>query len=323
MKTQAFTVINNITVGITTVSFSKNRKLLSLLEEKGFNILINEAGKRFTENELIDFLNRCDVAIVGLDKINDDVLSKTGSLKAVVKYGVGLDNIDFDACEKHGVRVLHTQGVNKRSVAELALGSMLALCRNFYVSSNNHKQGLWQKDGGTQLTGKTVGIIGLGHIGQDVVSLLKPFNCRILVNDIVDKSEYCKANDLTECTKQQIFAEADIITIHTPLTELTADMVNTETFALMKPSAFILNTARGGIVNEQALKQALKEGKIAGASIDAYVTEPPEDIELVKLPNLICTPHIGGNSAEAVEAMGLAAIDNLIKFAEETDGGNH
>ncbi len=317
MKTQDFTVINNMTIGVTTVAFSKDIELIDELKSVGFKkVLVNEPQRRFTQDELIEFLSKCDIAIVGLDKITDEVLSCVPNLKAISKYGVGLDNIDFEACKKHNVEVLHTQGVNKRSVAELALGCMLSLSRNIYVTSNDLKNGNWNKSGGTQISEKTVGIIGLGNIGKDIVELLKPFGCKILVNDIIDQNEYYKANGLIETTKDNIYKNADIITIHTPLTSELNYVLNKDTFSMMKPNAIVINTARGGLINQDDLKWALQNNIIAGAAIDAYEVEPPEDKELISLPNLITTPHIGGNAKEAVKAMGLAAIHNAVQFCQ-------
>lgn len=312
MKTQDFTVISELTIGITTVAFSNNEKLVAHIKSLGFKeVLTNLVGQRFTQDALIAFLSQCDVAIVGLDSINQEVLSQVPNLKAISKYGVGLDNIDFKACEKHGIAVLHTQGVNKRSVSELVLANMLSLFRNIYITSNLLKQGLWHKAGGTQLSGKTIGIIGVGHIGKDLINLLQPFECKILVNDIINQDEYYRTHHLTKATKEEIFKTADIITVHTPLDASTRYLINKDTLQMMKPTAFVINTARGGIVNQDDLKWALQNNIIAGAAIDAYEVEPPEDKELISLPNLINTPHIGGNSKEAVEAMGEAAILNI------------
>ena len=320
MKTQGFIVINNLTIGVTTVAFSKNTELINNIKELGFKkVLINKPQRRFSQDELIDFLSQCDIAIVGLDKITEEVLSKVPKLKAISKYGVGLDNIDFEACERHKVKILHTQGVNKRSVSELTLGCMLSLNRNIYVTSNDLKAGNWNKSGGVQLSSKTVGIIGLGNIGKDLVTLLKPFGCKILVNDIIEQSKYYEKNSLIETTKDDIFKNADIITIHTPLTAEVKYLINKDTLSMMKPNAIVINTARGGIVNQDDLKWALKNKIIAGAAIDAYEIEPPEDKELISLPNLISTPHIGGNAEEAVKAMGLAAINNIINFSKEEE----
>lgn len=320
MRIQDFTVINNLTIGITTVAFSKDKKLVDHIKGFGFKkVLTNVAGQRFTREELIGFLNKCDVAIVGLDKINDDILSNVPNLKAISKYGVGLDNIDFEACEKHDVKILHTQGVNKRSVSELTLGYMLSLFRNIYITSNLLKQGIWQKSGGTQLSAKTVGVIGVGHIGKDLIELLQPFGCKILVNDVVEQNAYYASKNLIEATKEEIFKTADVITVHTPLDASTQYMINKGSLEMMKSTAFVINSARGGIVNQDDLKWALQNNIIAGAAIDPYEVEPPEDTELISLPNLINTPHIGGNAQEAVEAMGMAAIANIVSWAQKEE----
>lgn len=315
MKIQDFIVISNMIVGITTVAFSKNKSLVEKVKNLGFKkVYTNELFKRFTKEELIEFLSKCDVAIIGLDNIDESVLSKTPKLKAISKYGVGLDNIDFNVCKKYNVEVLHTQGINKRSVSELALGCMLSLLRNIYVSSNLLKNSIWEKNGGTQLSNKTIGIIGVGNIGKDLIELLQAFNCKILVNDIIKQDEYYKKYNLIETSKEEIYKNADIITIHTPLDSSTKNMINKEVLSAMKSNAIVINSARGGIVNQDDLKWALQNNIIAGAAIDAYEVEPPEDLELLGLPNLINTPHIGGNAIEAVEAMGESAIKNILNW---------
>lgn len=319
MKIQDFTMINNLVVGVTTVAFSKNETLVTQLKNMGFKkVIINDDGKRFSKEQLISFLSQCDVAIIGLDKINESILSQTPKLKAISKYGVGLDNINFQDCKKYDIEVLHSQGVNKRSVAEMTLGFMLSLLRNLYVTSNLLKKGTWQKDGGVQLSGKTIGIIGVGNIGKDLILLLKPFGCTILVNDIINQDDYYNSYGLTEVSKEDIFKNADIITVHTPLDSSTKNIINKKSLSIMKSSSIIINTARVGIVNQQDLKWALRNRIVAGAAIDVYEVEPPNDKELLLIPNLINTPHIGGNSKEAVESMGYAAINNIVNWAKRS-----
>ena len=315
MKIQDFTMINNLVLGVTTVAFSKNETLIAQVQNIGFKkVLTNVNGKRFTKSELISILSKCDVAIVGLDEIDKSVLSQTSKLKAISKYGVGLNNINFEDCKKHNVDVLHTQGINKRSVSEMTLGFMLSLSRNLYITSNLLKNGIWKKDGGTQLSGKKIGVIGVGNIGKDLISLLKPFNCEILVNDIVNQEKYYRDNNLMEVSKEYIFNNADFITVHVPLDNTTKNIINKKSLSMMKPSSFVINTARAGVINQEDLKWALKNQIIAGAAVDVYEKEPPEDKELILLPNLINTPHIGGNSKEAVEAMGVSAINNILNW---------
>lgn len=305
-------------VGVTAVAFSRDQERVQALKEAfPGDVLINEKLIRFTPEELVPFLQHCDYAIVGLDKITDEVLSQCPNLKVISKYGVGLDNIDFSACDKHGVKVVYPKGVNKRSVTEEVLGSALSLLRNLYVTSNLLKSGTWLVQGGQQLTGKTVGIIGVGHIGKDLIEVLKPFNCEILVNDVIDQAEYYHSVGAVEVTKEELFKRSDVISVHTPLDENTKHLIDAGALSLMKESAIVINAARGGIVDEEALKQALLNKKIAGAALDVYEIEPAQDHELLNIPNLMCMPHIGGNAKEAVTAMGMAAIENLVSTIKE------
>lgn len=298
----------------TSPSFSKNKILQKNIYKYFPNAKLNLEGKRFNKEELIAYLKNADAIIVGLECIDEDLLKHCPNIKIISKYGVGLNNIDLNECKKRDIAIGWTGGVNKLSVAEMALGFMLMFARNLYTTSNKLKSGTWHKSGGFQLSGKTIGIIGVGHIGKEIVRLLKPFCCKILVNDIINQEEYYTKNNLIETSKEEIFKVSDIVTIHTPHNETTNNMVDLEVLKSMKKSAYILNTARGGIINEIDLKYALQNNLIAGAGIDAYIEEPPTDKEFLNLPNLICTPHIGGNAKEAVEAMGLSAINHLKDF---------
>lgn len=301
-------------IKITSPSFSRNKFLQKEIYKYFPDAKLNLDGKRFNQDELIEYIKDADAIIVGLEPINKDVLDRCPNLKIVSKYGVGLNNIDLDECKKRDIAIGWAGGVNKLSVAEMTLGYMLMLCRNLYVTSNQLKNGIWNKSGGAQLSGKTVGIVGVGHIGKEVVRLLKPFGCKILVNDIIEQDKYYKENGLIEVTKEELYKSSDFITLHTPFNETTNNLITFYTMKLMKPSAFLLNSARGGLVNESDLKQALQSGIIAGAAIDAYLEEPPTDKELLSIPNLICTPHIGGNAEEAVEEMGSSAIRHLKQY---------
>ena len=301
-------------VKVSTIAFSKNQSLVSLLQEHFPDAEVNTKGVRMNDDDLIQFFSDADAVIVGLEKITPELLDRLPRLKLIAKYGVGLDNVDLTACSDRGIRIGWTGGVNKRSVAEMALGFMLALCRNLYSTSNQMKQLVWNKSGGFQLSGKTVGIIGLGNIGKELVALLKPFGCNIIVNDIADISIFAAENDLKIVSKSELISNADIISIHTPANSDTLNLFTLNEFRMMKPTSFIINTARGGIIKELDLKIALKEKLIAGAALDVYEPEPPVDRELLEMENLICTPHTGGNAAEAVFAMGESAINHLLSF---------
>jgi len=300
-------------VAVTSKSFSKNKILIDELKQYFSDVKLNHGTKKLNNDELIEFLKDYDGAIVALEEINKKVIDALPKLKVVSKFGVGLDNIDLEYCKQKDIKVGWMGGVNKTSVAEMALGFMLMLIRNLYVSSTKLSNGIWDKNGGYSLYGKTIGIIGVGYIGKELIKLLQPFNCKILVNDIINQDEYYKSNNLIEVSKEEIFQQSDIVTLHTPLTEDTKYLVNKTSLAMMKESAYVINTARGDLVNLDQLKYALQNNIISGAAIDVYDNEPPTDKDLLSLENLICTPHIGGNSNEAVLAMGRSSI----KFLKE------
>ena len=301
-------------VKVTSPSFSRHPDLARELRALFPEAVLNTEGQRFDKAALIDYIRDADALVVGLETIDDDVLAACADLKIIAKYGVGLDGIDLESCKRRNVAIGWTGGVNKRSVAEMALGFMLSLSRNLYSTSIQLKAGDWNKAGGFQLTGKTVGVIGLGHAGTDVIRLLKPFGCTILGNDIEDRSELCAEHGIQSASKDEIFETADLVTLHTPLTDLTDGLIDAAVLERMKPTAYLINTARGPIVRNADLKAALIQGEIAGAALDVYEDEPPTDLEFLALPNLFCTPHIGGNADEAVLAMGRSAIGHLQNY---------
>ncbi|MDP3735449.1 MAG: phosphoglycerate dehydrogenase [bacterium] len=295
---------------VTSRTFSGTKELREELL-KHFPDTAFNSDRALADDDLAFFIGDARGAIVGLERIHEGVLDKRLNLEIIAKYGVGLDNIDGEACARRNITIGWTGGVNRLSVAEMTLGFMLALSRNLFKTSARLKRGEWDKSGGFELSGKTVGIIGVGHVGKEVIRLLKPFGCRILVNDIIDQADYYRDEGVEEVSKEEIFRRADIVSIHTPLTEATRALVNEGTLSMMRPDSHLINTARGPIVKLEALTQALKSGRLAGAAIDVYNEEPPKDKELLALENVITTPHIGGNSKEAVLAMGMSAIEHL------------
>ena len=232
----------------------------------------------------------------------------------ISKYGVGFDNLDLNSIKQRGIELAFTTGINKRSVAELTLSFMVGLCHNIFISAERMKRGEWIREGGQNLSGKTVGIIGCGNVGKEVIKILKPFGCKILINDIEDRSKFCLKQGAIESSFELLIKESDIVSLHVPLTNLTRDMISQNVLEDMKANAFLVNTSRGPVVNQSHLHRALVSKQILGAALDVFCSEPPDDIEFLQLPQLMVTPHIGGNSREAVEAMGQAAIDNLLKY---------
>lgn len=309
---------SNPRIVVTPPPFCKSSALRSELSRVSRNAVFSDKDRYLTEAELIGFFADADAAIVGRDPINENVLAALPRLKIVAKYGVGLDNIDEKALARRGVKLGWTAGVNRRSVAELALCFMLGLCHGAFSGAFALKQNRWLKNGGRQLTDKSVGIVGCGNVGKEVVRLLQPFGCRVLIRDILDMSGFCRGAGAVEAEFERLIRESDIVSLHVPLTETTRGMIDARVLGWMKPSAFLINTSRGEVVDQQALKNALLGGRIAGAALDVFAQEPPDDPELLACPNLFGTPHIGGNAAEAIEAMGQSAIDHLADYFNKT-----
>jgi phosphoglycerate dehydrogenase-like enzyme len=298
-------------IKVTSRSFSRHPILKQELLALFPNSLFNSDGPPTGLPNVVDFLKDADGVILGLEEMDRHVLQQLENVKMIAKYGVGLDNLDVSSAEELGITIGWTGGVNKRSASEQALGFMLGLSRNLFFSSFPLKNGKWEKEGGSFLTGKTIGIIGCGHIGADLIYLLQPFNCQILICDILDKSGVVDTYGATQVLQDELLAEADIISLHVPLTELTQGMVNEEFLQKMKPTAYLINNSRGPVVEQQALKKALQQNIIAGAALDVFDSEPPDDLEFLDLPNLMVTPHIGGSANEAILAMGRSAISHL------------
>ena len=303
-------------VAVSTIAFSSNTELVNELKKYFPDSKINSSLKRFNFQELIEFYKDADAIITGLESIDNDLIENLPKLKYVSKYGVGLDNIDITACKEHNIKIGWTGGVNKNAVAEITLGFIINLIRNINLTSNQIKKGLWNKSGGESINSMTIGIIGYGNIGQELVRLLAPFNCRILINEIKDDIISKNKKKLEFVTKEYLYQNSDIISIHTPLTNQTKYMINESAFNLMHKKPYIINTARGGIINENDLKNALDKKLIKGAALDVFEKEPIDDINLIKYENIITTPHISGNSSIAVKEMGMSAISHLIKFKE-------
>lgn len=304
--------LEKLNIAVTSSSFSQHPVLRNELLQLFPNVVFNQFGRTLTHSESQDVLSKVDGAIIGVERIDDSILKHASTLKVLSKYGVGLDNIDFDACKSAGIHVAWKSGVNAYSVAEQTLGMMLMLCRNLFSGCTFLKGGRWVKDGGSQIRGKTVGVVGVGNVGKALINLLQPFGVEIIANDVEDRSEFFSRYKVKAVEKSELFQTSDVITLHVPLTAETKYLVDEHCLRGMKPNAILINTSRGRVVKQSALKAALKDGRIKAAALDVYEEEPVTDLELLQLPNLVCTPHICGNAEEAVLAMGRAAIEACV-----------
>lgn len=298
-------------VAVCSRSFSANPILREELLARYQNVTFNDTGAKLEGDNLVSFLRGHDKAITALECIDDYVLSRLPELKVIGKYGVGLDMINLDAMRRHGKRLGWISGVNRRSVAELALAFAIVMLRHVPAANREVLSGTWRQHVGGLLSGRTVGIIGCGHIGKDLIRLLQPFDCQILVNDIRHYDNFYAEYGIEAIGLQDLLARADVVTLHVPLDDSTRGILSANHLALMKPSAIFINVARGGLVDEAALKHALMAKRLAAAAFDVFADEPPQDEELLSLPNFLATPHIGGSAFEAILAMGRAAIDGL------------
>jgi D-3-phosphoglycerate dehydrogenase len=300
-----------VKVVVCSRSFSKNPVLRAELLARYPQVTFNDAGIQLKGDSLVEFLSGHDRAITALEVIDASVLSRLPQLKVISKYGVGLDTIDMAAMRKLGKRLGWTGGVNRRSVSELVISFAIAMLRHVPAAEREVRAGTWRQHTGGLLTGRTVGIVGCGHVGKDLVPLLKAFDCTILVNDILEFPDFYAAHGVEPVSLETLLAQSDIVTVHVPLDESTRGMLDARHLAMLKPTAILINAARGELVDELALKEMLKSKRLAAAAFDVFATEPPNDKELLSLPNFLATPHIGGSAAEAILAMGRAAIQGL------------
>ncbi len=298
-------------IAVCSRSFSRNPVLRRELLARYEHVTFNDDGLQLAGDGLADFLRGHDKAITALEKIDDSVLSRLPALKVISKYGVGVDMIDFDALARRGVAFGWTGGVNRRSVSELVISFAIAMLRHVPAASRDVLAGGWRQHIGGELSGRTVGIIGCGNIGKDLVKLLQPFGCPVVVNDIVDYPEFYDAYNITPLALDELLERSDIVTLHVPLDESTRGMITAERLEMMKEGSVLINAARGGLVDELALKELLIKGKPSAAAFDVFAVEPPRDMELLNLPNFLVTPHIGGSAEEGILAMGRAAIAGL------------
>jgi D-3-phosphoglycerate dehydrogenase / 2-oxoglutarate reductase len=266
-----------------------------------------DVDRSLDENEMVELVRGCAGLIVGVDPVTPVVL-QAGPLRVVVKYGSGMDNIDLDAAESLGVRVSSTPGANARSVAELAVGLLLSLARNVVAHDRGVRGGVWQRSTGIELAGKRLGIVGYGAIGREVARIAQGLDMEVVAHDPLVEDA-----DVTLVPLAEVFATSDAVSLHVPLTAETRGMVGAGELAAMKPTAFLLNTARGGLVDEDALAEALRTGRIAGAALDGFADEPLGDSPLRDLDNVVLSPHAGAATLDAIRRTATRAVDQLLR----------
>ncbi|MEM6282526.1 MAG: phosphoglycerate dehydrogenase [Chloroflexota bacterium] len=299
---------------VTSTSFGRyDNTLKTQLEAAVGRVTYNKIGRPLKSEELQELLPGVDGFIAGLDAVDAAALAAADVLQVVARYGVGYSNVDLNIAKARGITVTNTPGANAKSVAELTLNLMLNLLRPVILAAADTRAGGWIRTHGESLSGKTVGLIGLGAIGREVVSRLQGFDCHIMAFDVTYDEAFVAQHNIQKATVEALLPQSDFVSLHVPVLDATRGMVNSDFLAQMKPGSYLVNTARGELVDEAALVNALESGHLKGAAIDAFQSEPPgDDHPLLKLPQVIPTPHMGAHTDDAANTMGRMSMANCL-----------
>lgn len=278
------------------------------LKDAGFEVVVDHLEPEDLKAQIKDY----DALIVrSATKVRREIIEAAENLKVIGRAGVGLDNVDREAAKERGIAVYNTPAATSISVAELALGMMLSAARHIAQGTVSLKQGRWDKKKfkGIELYGKTLGIIGMGRIGSELAKRAQAMGMSVFFFDaVVSESEFGTYKEMDE-----VLAEADFLSLHLPHTDSTHYLINTDAFAKMKDGAILVNAARGGVVDEEALYEALKSGKLRAAAIDVYETEPVTEHKLFSLDNVVLTPHVGAQAEEGQQRAGVQVAEKVIE----------
>lgn len=301
-----------MTVIVTTSpGFAKSGQVKALVKENGWKLI------RCTDTEkhdggLSDHIHTADYLVVGLIPVTKETIKQATNLKAVLKHGVGTENIDIPACSAANIPVMNTPGANADAVAELAIGLMFSLARNIPAGNASIISGLWQRQIGTQLGGKTLGIVGFGNIGRTLALKARGLGMSIIATDPYADLEFAKENQIEIVDFTTLLTQSDYVSLHIFGGDGNTALINSETLSLMKPTACLLNLARGEVVDLDAIFEALSAEKLGGVAIDAYTSEPPDITHpIFAHPHAIFMPHSGADTKEAVENVGLMVVEDI------------
>lgn len=283
------------------------------LKQAGFEIDVNPT---ISSGQLREVVSNYDTLIVrSRTKVTKEIIEAGRQLKVIGRAGVGLDNIDLETAKKKGIKVFNVPEAGANAAAELTIGLMISLARNIPLADRSMKKGKWIKKElmGWELRDKTLGVIGLGNVGERVAKIAKALEMKILVTKRTPPApELLKELEAEYVPLRELLQQSDVVTVHVPLTPQTKHMIGAEEIQLMKNGAFLINTSRGAIVDEKAVLDALKSGKLSGAALDVYEVEPPKNLSLIKLPTVICTPHIGAQTERVYKIMAVSIAEKIV-----------
>ena len=296
------------TIAVTPRGFRQSPgRHQELLAQAGFAVRYPTVERPLTAPELRELIVGCEGVILGVDDAPAEVL--VGSdLRVIVRFGIGMDNVDLEAARAQGIKVSRTLGATTTSVAELAIGLMLAAARGTSQMDRTVRAGSWTRLTGLELAGRTLGLVGIGRIGLEVAHRARAFGMTVIAHDPV-----ATPGDIPLMALDELLATSDVISIHAPLNEQTRHMFDTAALSAMKPSSILINTARGGIIDEDALAVALVDGPLWAAALDCFEHEPLQSSALLELSNVILTPHCGASTEEAVERAGVIAVEEILR----------
>ena len=298
---------------ITPPTFGKFSNVIDLLIKRGHKVIKSPYPHPAKENDLVHIVGELEAAIVGQDEMTADVIRAGKKLKIIARHGVGVDTVDLKAATRQGIIVTNTLGVNEEAVADLVFGLILSLARKICRADVSVKQGKWESIVGVELWQKTLGVIGTGKIGRKIIRRAQGFDMNILAYDICPNPVLTEEFGVQYLSLEELLRNSDFISIHIPLTPETTGFLGQKEINLMKESAYLINTARGKIVDEKALFMAVKRKKIAGAALDVFYQEPPGYTHLFTLDNILTTPHMAANTEKAIRQMDLICAKNVIQ----------
>jgi D-3-phosphoglycerate dehydrogenase len=306
---------------VTPTSFKQdsNSPAMEKLRSFASALVFNTSGKALSENDLIPLLADCDGCVAGLDHFTARALEAAPKLKVVSRYGVGFDQVDLAAAKARNIVVCNTPGVNSNAAADLTFALLLSLARRVPILDKKTREGQWPRSIGIELYGKTLGILGLGAVGRAVARRASGFSMRVIAYSPHIDKKYAEANGIVATDFDTVIREADFLSLHCPLTDETRHFISADVMRSMKKGAILINTARGGIVDEAAAHESLVSGHLRGMGMDVYETEPPLNSPLLALENVVLTPHTGSHTTEATEAMAGTSVQNLIDVLSGRD----
>lgn len=287
---------------------------MEILEKNGYILELNPFDRTMTEDELIERIKGASALVAGSDKVTKRVLEAgSPTLKIVAKQGVGYNTIDIEAAKELGIAVTITPGANSKSVADLTMGLILNAARNISGMDRAIRNNEWYRYTGCELNNKIIGIVGMGHIGGEVAKRAYAFGMKILAYDIYPRQDFIEKYNVTYVSLEKLFKQSDVITLHAPAIKATENMINRDSLNLMKSTAILVNAARGELINEEDLYEALKNKKIGFAALDVYKNEPLKNSKLTELENIVFTAHAGAYTKSAIIGAGVIASEEIVR----------